>query len=467
MSLHTRKKLWGNRLMSGFVVVAMLLVSFGPVFPVKRAEAIPATIIGGIGTIQETISAGANTAISAFQSSLNLKEFVLDNIAWALINTIIQQMSQSIVTWINSGFEGSPAFVTDLEGFLTGVADKVAGEYIWGSGLNFLCSPFKLNVQIALDIQYRQARSSKGVQCTLSGVLNNVQNFAEAPINDWDSWFQVALKPQNNVYGAMLLAQADMGVTISNAQGKQVKLLEFGKGFFSKQSCEKIEGREICKTVTPGTTIENQLNTALDLPAGRLVVADEINEILGALFAQLAKQAISGVGGLLGLTKQGGGGQGSYFDQINNDTATDGFISSGNPLEDSIQFEGQWRSLHEQGMALIEDAQTYVDRSCMAGTSLPRNLELKLSDLEFEIMETDLIIDDLTTMTLEYTNATAAVKADIMQEYLLMQSQGNLHTEPQIYAYKMIDLADIQTAVNSYKSSIDNACRQNETGAGA
>ena len=67
----------------------------------------------------------------------------------------LRAMVRSIIQWINSGFQGAPAFVTDLRGFLVDVADEIAGEFIYQSdALRFLCSPFQLDVRIALAGTY-------------------------------------------------------------------------------------------------------------------------------------------------------------------------------------------------------------------------------------------------------------------------------------------------------------------------
>ncbi|MGB4076481.1 MAG: hypothetical protein WBK28_02135, partial [Minisyncoccia bacterium] len=53
--------------------------------------------------------------------------FVLNSLAWAIAKAAVRSMTQSIVTWINSGFEGSPAFATDLRRNLRQVADAHVG----------------------------------------------------------------------------------------------------------------------------------------------------------------------------------------------------------------------------------------------------------------------------------------------------------------------------------------------------
>src|SRR5690606_1528490 len=122
--------------------------------------------------------------------------------------------------------------------YLRDIADQVAGDFIYGSELGFLCSPFELDVRAALDIQYQESQDfGSQVQCTLSDVVNNVENFGQS-FSNWSDWFQITTRPQNNPYGAMLMAQAELDARIRNAQGQELELLDWGEGFLSMRQCD-------------------------------------------------------------------------------------------------------------------------------------------------------------------------------------------------------------------------------------
>ena len=203
-------------ILSIFVMLAITTSLYAPALnPPQKAEAQWVVFEAGANLIQNmytaiesTLSAAYNKLTQWYTGKNYLKEFVLDPALWALVNIILQQMTRAMVDWINSGFEGKPAFIQDLNGFLLGVADNVAGNYIWGTGLNFLCSPFQLDIKFVLEIQYKQGRNLTPPQCTLSGVIGNVQGFLNGNFlsGGWDGWFNVAMKPQNNPYGSLLLA---------------------------------------------------------------------------------------------------------------------------------------------------------------------------------------------------------------------------------------------------------------------
>ena len=101
---------------------------------------------------------------------------ITDCLVRTLGRLAVQHITQSTVNWINSGFEGKPAFVQDFNQFFTDVADEAAGEFIQGSGLSFLCSPFQLKVRIAIAQSYAR-RNYSPASCTLSQVTDNVKGF--------------------------------------------------------------------------------------------------------------------------------------------------------------------------------------------------------------------------------------------------------------------------------------------------
>ncbi|MAF99136.1 MAG: hypothetical protein CMH61_00845 [Nanoarchaeota archaeon] len=271
------------------------------------------------------VSAAADSISASAQTSLVIKEFLLDTIAWGIVNLLIQEMSHSIINWINSGFQGNPAFVTDFGGFLRNIADEKIGEIIEGSDLAFLCDP--LDIKFSLALRYATPFKKK-VECTLSDVVGNIDDFINGDFGrgGWDGWIELTTKPKNNRYGAYLSSAAELEARIQFSQFEKGKVVEFGRGFLSYEKCDEGPqpqgggpGAPInCEIVTPGSVIEKQLNSTLGLPAQRLVIADEINEIVAALIGQLLKKVITGVRGLRGVSQRDSSGS-SYLDRIRNE----------------------------------------------------------------------------------------------------------------------------------------------------
>ena len=344
------------------VVVPVKKVHAGGMFPGIPAQE-PTALLN---KIQSTISAGANVGTAGATAGLLTKE-TLDGIAWSIAKQMVSNMTKSMVNWINSGFQGSPAFITDLNGMLLDALDTTAGEYIKSLGGigSFICSPFKLDVQIALQIKYAQVRSgeSSGAttpMCKLTDIQNNIEGFLNG-IGDhgWQDWISITSNPQNTPFGAYLDAEAKLHAKLVNEAGQQITIANWNQGFLSKKICESVEGKpaaagQNCKITTPGQVIEQALTFQLSTGPQSLVQADEINEIIGALINQLTLQAMQGLNGLLGLggnsnyTDYGNYGTGtstSYIDAANDQTSTVNLALIRTQMVKSLQIETEFHNL--------------------------------------------------------------------------------------------------------------------------
>ncbi len=300
------------------LTVFLVLTVFAAAVPTHKAEAgagpratAPLQIEGNR---LSSISAVAGTASALGINSLVVKENILDGIGWAIAKQMVSNMTRSLINWINSGFEGSPSFITDLNGFLLDALDTAAGEYIRSLGGigEFICSPFRLDIQAALSASYAQARSGMpsgptAPACRLTDIANNIQGFF-AGINEggWQDWLQVTSDPQNTPYGAYLEAQYRLKIKLVNDAGQEIEVANWGDGFLSKKICEAIEGSsgsEQCIISTPGQVISEALTFQLSTGPRSLIEADEINELIGALLNQLVLKAMEGINGLLGLSE--------------------------------------------------------------------------------------------------------------------------------------------------------------------
>ena len=286
-----------------------------------------------VPTYDSTVASYNRKTDSNTKGSL-LKECILDITAKQIARTILQSFTKSVVNWINSGFEGKPSFITNPEGFLMDVADKEFGREIEKIA-PMLCAPFRLNLQFALGLQY-SLNTREDVRCRLSDVIANVRGSYDSFVTGnfrsggWRNWISITGNPQNNVYGAYLGTVSKLDASIVTASGKEIKLLDFGQGFKSWRSCEeyypdekdsngKVTRKGACKTPgkikTPGAMIVGQGNSTLSSTLRELEVADELDEIFGALVNQLLVRTL-GPGGLLGNSEPEQGGGPSYLDQL-------------------------------------------------------------------------------------------------------------------------------------------------------
>ncbi len=350
------KKIVSLVLILSFVVPAALAS-----YPKKAEAQLAVAEVNSTGNLfQNIITAVKSTASSIYQYTLQYKETVLDGIAWYVAKAIIRQMTTSIVNWINSGFDGNPSFVTDPAGMFINIADQEIGKFIAGSSdLNFLCQPFSIDVRIALAFRYRPFKEK--VTCTFTDIARNAQNagngFMQGNFSQggWDKWISLTTEPQNNYIGASLLADEELSIRIANKQARQKMELDWGKGFLSWKKCVAYASNDSTKsnfygprapgtgagesdfigplqeaspsetgkgqcvreeTQTPGTVIESGLENVLGSGVRQLELADEFNEIVNALFAQLVKTVITSASGLKGASGSGTFDSTSYINKM-------------------------------------------------------------------------------------------------------------------------------------------------------
>lgn len=213
-----------------------------------------------------------------------------DAIGFCLVNAIIDYIGQATVEWINNGFKNpdgstSPVFVDDPAAFFTKIADEQTGQFLGEISDGLLCSPFKLD--IGFNIANRANRNFRNeAKCTFTEVSGNIEDFLSGKTFSYEDFLSVTQNPANNPYGAEYLATAELNARIVNAQGQEKTLLDWGKGFLSFKD-------ENGKVTSPGAIIEHQVNSRIDNPNQRLLIADEFDEIITALVNQLLKIAVN------------------------------------------------------------------------------------------------------------------------------------------------------------------------------
>jgi len=259
--------------------------------------------------IENAATAVASAASKASVYALEIKEYIGDGLAYAVAQAIIHQMVADTVSWINSGFDGNPAYLTNFNSFLTNTEDRVMSSYINdpNSPLRFVCDSFRLDIKKALSQNFTKYKPS----CTVEGVGKNVKNLIDGLNNkwDWNTWDKLTLNQNNNAYGAYFNASSDLRSRIHGEISQKKTQLNWGQGFKPFKECNDVEynnpdygingdNRKVikskyCENVTPGTVIAHSLNKSLGAGQDALIQADEIDEIVGALLGQLVKSVLN------------------------------------------------------------------------------------------------------------------------------------------------------------------------------
>ena len=466
------------------LLIAVLVFSFAvPInyqLGVTRAEA--ASVGGQLVTIVQDLSPTGNTNMAA-NTAQTAKDGFIDGFFHLAAKVFLRAMVRSIIQWINSGFQGAPAFVTDLQGFLVDVADEIAGEFIYQSdALNFLCSPFELDVRIALAGTYSEGRTNNyQPQCTLTDVVDNVENFLDGGFEDggWPGWVELSLSEDSNPQKAYFNASAEMYARIITAQGEEIQLLDFGDGFFSLETCDVAElgtsAAPNCTIGTPGSIIANSINKALGAEQDVLITADEVNEVFNALIMQIFRQVFQGAFGLLGL-----GGNASYtnynwdtsdtyssstsildaqeiYDQ--NITVDPSGLGSMAPITQAIDDEEDYLSVQYDIIGRVDAAENDYNAASSCTFSFPTELSDVRSTAVAEVALSTLILVDLYDFEDRFASSTSATEQqNVLQEFYDYLNVTLTHNQSDVATAQLFMEYDLQLEIEDLNDRIADDC---------
>ncbi len=270
---------------------------------------------------------------------------LIDGVAMVIAQKMIDNIVQSTVKWANTGFNGNPAYVTDPKQYFTNVADGAFGEFIEGSDLKFMCSPFKDVVRVSLRNQYyRPTGNNLGegqFSCSLTGIVDNIEgfydNFSEG---GWDGWYSMTQVSSNNPYGAYLDSKIELDHRIATALNISRQEYTVNQGFASLKDClaynpsqaaiddyelgtykKGSPGQAIADgkvsydptkpalacikdgpIKTAGTTIKAQLDNVLPSGINKLITAQHIEQLVSAFASGLLERFVFSDKGFFGDT---------------------------------------------------------------------------------------------------------------------------------------------------------------------
>jgi hypothetical protein len=281
------------------------------------ATSLETAVATGVQTIKE-VGPVSGLNVFAYEGGLEAPGAGLlsvDGKAKDIANLTLNLLVNDIVSWINSGFQGQPAFMSDPGDYFLNIADSIAGDFIESiPELEFLCDPFKLELDASLLYQYQDSGFQFRSACRLTEVLNNIENFtafvgdsstgqsADFLAGGWSGWISLA---NQNQYSSFIEAKAELSARIAGRKNIELLQLEWGSGFLSFQECINPPGAKLHECIekgpikTPGAIIEEGLGKALGTSIDDLQLADGFDRILNALMNQLIVTAL-GASGLSG-----------------------------------------------------------------------------------------------------------------------------------------------------------------------
>lgn len=338
------------------LITTLLLVSIITPFFYLPHQAKKAEAVLGFGDIVIDIKA--------------LADRIVDGFAMVIAQQMVDRMVQSTVKWAQSGFEGGPAYATDPKQYFSNLADGVAGDFIRGTDLGFLCSPFQASIRVSLTQNYYE---SQPFQCTLTQITGNIEDFYnDFSKGGWDAWFTMTQNPVNNPYGAFLAAKVELDSRVASALNVEQKQLDWNQGFLSWSKClrtnesaeyidewnpeteefehipnpnhqgGKAEGECLARgpTETPGSTIKAQLDKVLPSGLDKLITAQHIDQLVSAFAAGLLQKYVFGPKGIFSKNNSPDATASGANPDIDGDHIPDGLDNNGDGQLDICYFGG-------------------------------------------------------------------------------------------------------------------------------
>ena len=471
--MNSFKKIFFIRKQVFLFVFSMLLVA---------TTALPhkAYALLGLGdVVHDPLHAIISSGNLAATGGLNLKEYSLDPLAYAVKTIALQSITKSVVNWINSGFDGSPAFVQDLQSEFSRIGDTVAtrfiDEFTAQSGLQDL--PWRDEIAQSVLGGYFQSTGKDGFYLQNPYTLDQVSSDPRAFVNgDYSkgglaAWRELVFNPGAN--NPLLFRDAlkeSLNSRVSGAQEVRRTELNWNNGFNSfRGKCAKasptftggtnantgsvlsfdgssastgsgtrpasvsLTNTDNClgsPILTPGSVIAQSANKYLvDNGLEQYISADEIGEIVNALMGQLVGSVLGG-GGLAGTSRPTSGGGASYADRLGSASQSSAAsVSSSfsttisNQVSTLIEYKANWQKISDAAAA----ANVARPAACNnLATSVLTQAGLAISSATSGISALQKIQSDLTTAISTTNSAQAEAITTVSTDYQILQSSGAL-----------------------------------------
>lgn len=329
------------------------------------------TAIGGVYVPVNDAAVTLNTGYLVY------KECVLDGATKKAAEAAASQIVRSALRWFNTADNGNSQFIRDQVAQRLEYSDKARAEALKQYNLQNMCNPYRNVVRRNSAAAYmkRTRDPNNSYSCTVAkedvSKMRAMTENGDFASGSFKVFFDVILNPQNQVFFAQEYYEERARELERRALANFTEEALWGSGTLSVKKdvtspTATGENRVHQEIITPGFLISNLVTQSAQSGFRQLENADEIDQIVGALFAGITSQILTNVNGLKGLTESQLG-KAPYLDQLvaeSNAGVRDAATGAGiTVLTSALAVEQAYNKSKKDSKALLESAAAQLRRA--------------------------------------------------------------------------------------------------------
>lgn len=262
----------------------------------------------------------SDAAVTLNTGTLTYKECVLRGIVNAQVANELADIVKTTIRSFNTGRDGGPLFPEILGEDLKKVSDEVLESALTGTRLDAVNEAWRSDLKRAVQRGYSEqtTNSSESLRCSYAG--SPAQLKATIMGQRFGGFLDVLMLADPNCIPLYSYINANNLVLndMATAQNDMLTRLGWNNGVYDIETVDA-DGKK--RVVTPGTFVSENMKQVLGSGFRRQESANDIDQMVGSLFARVGVQILAGVNnGLQGLI-QGTAGSPSYLDRVVSDSS--------------------------------------------------------------------------------------------------------------------------------------------------
>lgn len=272
------------------------------------------TSVGAFGAYQSSFVPVNDAALTLNTGTLVYKECVLRGLASRESDAATAGLVDQILTAFNTGRDGNPQFSTNLGEDQLAAMDEVTTNNFTNGRFDSLNPAFRDDVKRYVYRNYyvQTRNSNNSLACSYDGTPEQLKAVLKGKGTGGARDVLVLTDPNciplQAAYNAQTLNEGDQGARVNEMMTR----LSWNKGVYD---VETIDSNGIRRVSTPGFLAAGRVEQALGSGFRKQESANDIDQMVGSLFANVGTQILKQGVGLIGLTNSTAG-KPSYLNQV-------------------------------------------------------------------------------------------------------------------------------------------------------